>query len=102
MNKYLVRVWVEEVIYNRRTVWVEADSFESIQAMSNNEFATAIDDYDDVIDSDYGGTEPDMWDMDSIELDEEHPDNDIGFKITPSDEKPDVEDIHPDTGRGKQ
>ena len=102
MNKYLVNLWVEEIVYNRRSVWVEAESFESIQAMSSPEFVDAINEFDDVLDTDYAGTEPDMWDMDSIELDAEHPDNDIGFKITPSDEKPDVEDIHPDTGRGKQ
>ena len=96
MNKYLVRVWVEEIVHNLRVVWVEADSFDIIRAMTPNEFDSAIDEYDDVIDTDYGGHEPDMWDIESIELDSEHPDN-----IIPSDEKPDVEDIHPDTGRGK-
>tara|TARA_R100000656_G_scaffold8684_1_gene9680 strand:+ start:202 stop:492 length:291 start_codon:yes stop_codon:yes gene_type:complete len=96
MNKYLVRIWVEEIVHNLRTVWVEADSFESIQAMSSPEFEHAIDEFDDVIDQDYGGIEPDMWDLESIELDAEHPDN-----IIPSDEKPDVEDIDPNVGRGK-
>ena len=96
MNKYLVRVWVEEVVFNLRSVWVEADSFESIKTMSNNDFFTAIYDYVDVIDTDWSSPEPDLWDMTSIELDEEHPDN-----IIPSDEKPDVEDIDPNVGRGK-
>ena len=97
MNKYLVNLWVEEIVYNRRSVWVEAESFESILAMSSPEFVDAINEFDDVLDTDYAGTEPDMWDLETIELYEEDIDN-----ITPSDEKPDVEDIHPDTGRGKQ
>ena len=97
LNKYLVRVWVEEVVYNLRTVWGEADSFTNIQEMNQQTFVDAICDFDDVIDQDYGSSlEPDMWDLDSIELDEEHTDN-----ITPSDEKPDGEDIDPNAGRGK-
>jgi hypothetical protein len=96
MNKYLIRIWVEEIVYNLRTVWVEADSFESIQAMNNQEFEDAIDEFDDVIDHDYGSIEPDMWDLETIELDDEHIDN-----IIPPDEKPDVEDIDPNAGRGK-
>ena len=64
MNKYLVRVWVEEVVYNLRTVWVEADSFTNIQEMNQQTFVDAICDFDDVIDQDYGSSlEPDMWDL---------------------------------------
>ena len=86
MNKYLVRVWVEERIWNLRTVWVEADSFSAIQNMDNQEFDLAIHEFEDIIDQEYGDVS-EAWDMDSIELDAEHPDN-----ITPSDEKPDVEE----------
>ena len=96
MNKYLVSVWVEEVVSNLRTVWIEADSFTHIQAMNNQEFEDAIDEFDEVIDQDWGGTEPDKWDLETIELNDEHSAN-----ITPSDEKPDVEDIDPNAGRGK-
>jgi len=97
MNKYLVRVWVEETICNLRTVWVEADSYEIIQAMESPEFIDAICDWDDIVDQEYiGSSESDLWDMESIELDAEHPDN-----IIPSDELPDVEDIDPNAGRGK-
>ncbi len=96
MNKYLVRVWVEEVVYNLRTVWVEADSFQSIQNMDNQEFDLAIHEFVDILDTEYWCYNEAPWDMDSIELDEEHTDN-----IIPSDEKPDVEDIDPNAGRGK-
>ena len=95
MNKYLVRIWVEERVWNLRTVWVEADSFSAIQNMNNEEFDLAIHEFDDIIDQEYGDAS-EAWDMDSIELDEEHPDN-----IIPSDEKPDVEDIDSNAGRGK-
>lgn len=95
MNKYLVRIWVEESIHNLRTVWVEAESFSDIQNMNNQEFAESILDFEDLIDQDYSGGD-EIWDMESIELDAEHPDNTI-----PSDEKPDVEDIDSNAGRGK-
>ena len=95
MNKYLVRVWVEERVWILRTVWVEADSFSAIQNMDNQEFDLAIHEFEDIVDQEYGDTS-EAWDMDSIELDAEHPDN-----ITPSDEKPDVEDIDSNVGRGK-
>ena len=94
MNKYLVRIWVEEKVHNLRAVWVEADSFSDIQNMDKQEFADSIYDFDDLIDQDFSGGD-EVWDTDSIELDSEHPDN-----ITPSDEKPDVEDIDPNAGRG--
>ena len=96
MNKYLIRIWVEESLYNLRTVWVEAESFSQIQGMSQEDFAESIYDFDDVIDQDYGTTTDDVWDMESLELDEEHSDN-----ITPPDELPDVEDKDPEAGRGK-
>ena len=96
MNKYLIRIWVEECLHNLRTVWVEAESFSQIKGMSQEDFAQSIYDFDDVIDQDYGTTTEDVWDMESIELDEEHSDN-----ITPPDELPDVEDKDPNAGRGK-
>jgi|TARA_Y100000296_G_C5090654_1_gene214646 hypothetical protein len=95
MNKYLVRIWVEERIWNLRSVWVEADSYSNIKNMDNQEFDLAIHEFEDIIDQEYGDNS-DAWDMDSVELVEEHPDN-----IIPSDEKPDVEDIDPNVGRGK-
>ena len=95
MNKYLVRIWVEERVWNQRAVWVEADSFSAIQNMDNQEFDLAIHEFEDIVDQEYGDTS-EAWDMDSIELDAEHPDN-----IIPSDEKPDVEDIDSNVGRGK-
>ena len=95
MNKYLVRVWVEEVVYNLRTVWVEADSFSDIQNMNNQEFDMAITDFDAIHDQEYGDAS-DAWEIDSITLEMESIDN-----IIPSDEKPDVEDIDPNVGRGK-
>ena len=96
MNKYLVRLWVEESVNNLRTVWVEADSFTHIQEMKAPEFLNAIDEFENTIEQDYGAIKPHMLQLDSIELDEEHPDN-----IIPSDEKPDVEDIDSNVGRGK-
>lgn len=95
MNKYLVRVWVEERIHYLRTVWVEAESFSDIQNMNNQEFDLAIYDFEDIIDQEYGDTS-EAWDMESVELESEHSDN-----IIPSDEKPDVEDIDSNAGRGK-
>lgn len=96
MNKYLIRIWVEESLHNLRTVWVEAESFSQIQGMSQKDFAESIYEFEDVIDQDYGTTTDDVWDMESLELDDEHLDN-----ITPPDELPDVEDTDPNAGRGK-
>ena len=96
MNKYLIRIWVEESIHNLRTVWVEAESFSQIQGMSQKDFAESIYEFEDVIDQDYGTTTDDVWDMESLELDDEYLDN-----ITPQDELPDVEDTDPNAGRGK-
>ena len=96
MNKYLVRVWVEERVHNLRDVWIEADSISAIRLMSQQEFGEAIYEYEDIIDSDFSGGEGDYYDLDNLSVEGEDGDN-----ITPSDEKPDVEDIHPDTGRGK-
>ena len=96
MNKYLIRIWVEESIHNLRTVWVEAESFSQIQGMSQKDFVESIYEFEDVIDQDYGTTTDDVWDMESLELDDEHLDN-----ITPPDELPDVEDTAPTAGRGK-
>jgi len=96
MNKYLIRIWVEESLHNLRTVWVEAESFSQIQGMSQEEFTESIYEFEDVIDQDYGTTTDDVWDMESLELDDEHLDN-----ITPPDELPDVEDTDPNAGRGK-
>ena len=96
MNKYLVRIWVEETVCNLRTVWAEADSYEALQAMTSAQFIETITDFEDVIDQDYCSLEPDMWDMETLELDDEHIDN-----IIPPDELPDVEDIDPNAGRGK-
>lgn len=96
MNKYLIRIWVEESLHNLRTVWVEAESFSQIQGMSQEDFTESIYEFEDVIDQDYGTTTDDVWDMESLELDDEHLDN-----ITPPDELPDVEDTDPNAGRGK-
>jgi len=95
MNKYLVRIWVEERVWNLRTVWVEADSFTDICNMNSQDFVDSIYDFEDLIEQEYSG-ENENWDTGEIELDKEHPDN-----ITPSDEKPDVEDIDSNAGRGK-
>ena len=84
MNKYLIRIWVE------------AESFSQIQGMSQKDFVESIYEFEDVIDQDYGTTTDDVWDMESLELDDEHLDN-----ITPPDELPDVEDTDPNAGRGK-
>ena len=96
MNKYLIRIWVEETLHNLRTVWVEAESFSQVQGMSQEDFAESIYEFEDVIDQDYGTLAVDVWDMENLELDEEHIDN-----ITPPDEAPDVEDKDPNAGRGK-
>ena len=94
MNKYIVKVWAEEKVFNLRVVWVEADSFSDIQNMNNQEFDSAIYEFEDLIEQEYGDSSD--WDIDTIEYVEEHPDN-----ITPSDEKPDIEDIDSNAGRGK-
>ena len=96
MNKYIIRIWVEESIHNLRTVWVEAEAFSQIQGMSQKDFVESIYEFEDVIDQDYGTTTDDVWDMESLELDDEYLDN-----ITPQDELPDVEDTDPNAGRGK-
>ena len=96
MNKYLIRIWVEESLHNLRTVWVEAESFSQVQGMSQEDFAESIYEFEDVIDQDYGTLAVDVWDMENLELDEEHIDN-----ITPPDEAPDGEDKDPNAGRGK-
>ena len=96
MNKYLVNVWVSENIWNHRSVWVEGLSFHEIQNMTPQEFVNSIYEFEDILDQEYGSQSLEELDMDSIELDAEHPDN-----IIPSDERPDVEDIDPNAGRGK-
>ena len=94
MNKYLVRIWVQERVHKLKDIWVEADSFSAIQNMNNQEFAESIYGFSDLIDQFSDGEG--IWDIESIKLASEHPDN-----ITPSDEKPDVEDIDSNAGRGK-
>lgn len=96
MNRYLVSVWVAENIWNHRTVWIEAEAFDAITNMNAQAFVNAIYEFEDIIDNEYEGSFQEEWDLDTIELCSEHPDN-----IIPSDEKPDVEDIDPNAGRGK-
>ena len=96
MNKYLVSIWVSENIWNHRSIWVEGLSFQEIQNMTPQEFVDSIYEVEDILDQEYGSIEEEEWDMHSIELSEEHPDN-----IIPSDEKPDIEDIDANAGRGK-
>ena len=94
MNKHIVTIWVKEVVFNLRELECEAPSFAHLQAMTPAEFAESIEDYHDVIDTDWGGVD-DEYDLESLHLLESLE------EVIPADELPDVEDIDPNAGRGK-
>lgn len=96
MNKFLVAVWSNETmnVDIQRTYWVEAESKEEIEQMTEEEFNDAIYDYDDTLDEQVLEAEMNSLYLDSIDILLDDSDN-----VLPSDHKPDLEDIDPNSGR---
>jgi len=96
MNKFLVAIWSNETMHIdiQRTYWVEAESKEEIEQMTEEEFNDAIYDYDDILEEQVLETEINNLYLDSIDILLDDSDNKL-----PSDLKPDLEDIDSNSGR---